>query len=52
LPGGVPDDRVVTSLIGASVGAHLGPGCVGAAVLIGAAPGATPSTTIAHPTEV
>jgi DegV family protein with EDD domain len=33
LPGGVPDDRVVTSLIGASVGAHLGPGCVGAAVL-------------------
>jgi DegV family protein with EDD domain len=31
--GGVADDLVVTSLIGASVGAHLGPGCVGAAVL-------------------
>jgi DegV family protein with EDD domain len=34
LPEPVPDDRVVTSLIGASVGAHLGPGCIGAAVLL------------------
>jgi DegV family protein with EDD domain len=34
LPGGPTADRVVTSLIGASVGAHLGPGCVGAAVLL------------------
>jgi DegV family protein with EDD domain len=44
LPGGVADDRVVTSLIGASVGTHLGPGCVGAAVLLRPDPGAT----IAH----
>jgi DegV family protein with EDD domain len=48
LPGGVPEDRVVTSLIGASVGTHLGPGCVGAAVLLSQTPGAT----IANPTEV
>jgi DegV family protein with EDD domain len=34
LPERPPDERVVTSLIGASVGAHLGPGCVGAAVLL------------------
>jgi DegV family protein with EDD domain len=34
LPDGVPDGRLVTSLIGASVGAHLGPGCVGAAILL------------------
>lgn len=34
MPGGVPDDRVVTTLIGASVGAHLGPGSVGAALLL------------------
>jgi len=44
LPERVPDDRVVTSLIGASVGAHLGPGSVGAAVLLKRSPGAT----IAH----
>jgi DegV family protein with EDD domain len=36
-----PDERVVTSLIGASVGAHLGPGCVGAAVLLKPGSGAT-----------
>jgi DegV family protein with EDD domain len=34
LPDRPPDGQVVTSLIGASVGAHLGPGCVGAAVLL------------------
>ncbi len=34
LPEPVADDRVVTSFVGASVGAHLGPGCVGAAVLL------------------
>jgi len=34
LPGAVPDERVVTSLIGASVGAHLERGCVGAAILL------------------
>lgn len=44
LPGGVADDRVVSSLIGASVGTHLGPGCVGAAVLLRP----DPSATIAH----
>jgi fatty acid-binding protein DegV len=41
LPGGVPEERVVTSLIGASVGSHLGPGCFGAAVLLRQSPGAT-----------
>jgi DegV family protein with EDD domain len=47
LPGGVPEDRVVTALIGASVGTHLGPGCVGAAVLLQRAPAAgTPAATI------
>lgn len=45
LPEAVPDERVVTSLIGASVGAHLGPGSVGAAVLLKRAADAT----IAHP---
>ena len=44
LPGGVSEDRVVTSLIGASVGAHLGPGCVGAAVLLHPTPAATMPT--------
>jgi DegV family protein with EDD domain len=34
LPDPLPDDRIVTSLIGASVGTHLGPGCVGAAILL------------------
>lgn len=38
LPEAVPDDRVMTSLIGASVGAHLGPGCVGAAILVKRSP--------------
>ena len=37
----VPEERIVTSLIGASVGAHLGPGCVGAAVLLKPRSGAT-----------
>jgi len=46
IPGGVPDDRIVTSLIGASVGAHLGPGCVGAAVLLQPIPATTPAATI------
>jgi DegV family protein with EDD domain len=41
LPEPVPEERVVTSLIGASVGAHLGPGCVGAAVLLKPRSGAT-----------
>jgi DegV family protein with EDD domain len=41
LPVPVPEERVVTSLIGASVGAHLGPGCVGAAVLLKPKSGAT-----------
>jgi DegV family protein with EDD domain len=34
LPGGVPEERVMTTLIGASVGAHVGPGCIGAALLV------------------
>lgn len=34
IPGGIPEGNVVTTLIGASVGTHLGPGCVGAAVLL------------------
>ena len=41
LPDAVPADRVIMSLIGASVGAHLGPGCVGAAVLLRRSPDAT-----------
>jgi DegV family protein with EDD domain len=44
LPEPVPEERVVTSLIGASVGAHLGPGCVGAAVLLKPRSGATIAT--------
>ena len=34
LPGGVDAARVSTEVIGPSVGPHLGPGCVGAAVLL------------------
>jgi DegV family protein with EDD domain len=30
---GIDPDRVTISLVGASVGPHLGPGCVGAAIL-------------------
>lgn len=33
VPGGVPEDRVTVQLVGASVGPHLGPGCVGGVVL-------------------
>lgn len=32
-PGGIDPERVSTELVGASVGPHLGPGCVGAVVL-------------------
>jgi DegV family protein with EDD domain len=32
-PGGLDPDKVTVNLIGPSVGPHLGPGCVGAAVL-------------------
>jgi DegV family protein with EDD domain len=34
LPGGVGPDRVTTTLVGASVGPHVGPGCYGAAALL------------------
>ncbi len=34
LPGGVDSRRVSTEVIGASVGPHVGPGCVGAVVLL------------------
>lgn len=33
VPGGIPEDRVTVQLVGASVGPHLGPGCVGGVVL-------------------
>jgi len=34
LPGGVDPDYVSTEIVGPSVGPHLGPGCVGAVVLL------------------
>ena len=33
VPGGISEDRVTVQLVGASVGPHLGPGCVGGVVL-------------------
>ena len=33
IPGGIEPGRVSIELVGASVGPHLGPGCVGAVVL-------------------
>lgn len=33
VPGGLSEDRVTVQLVGASVGPHLGPGCVGGVVL-------------------
>lgn len=34
IPGGVPAERVVVSLIGPSIGPHLGPGCFGGVALL------------------
>ena len=34
LPGGVEEGRVSTEIVGPSVGPHIGPGCLGAAVLL------------------
>jgi DegV family protein with EDD domain len=34
LPGGVDPSRVSTEIVGASVGPHIGPGCLGAVVLL------------------
>lgn len=33
VPGGIAEERVTVQLVGASVGPHLGPGCVGGVVL-------------------